>query len=400
MEETQQVAASPPSTSQDCYHISSPPIRSKMLSFPDSEGKEEDSIPLKGGGLRRGRVAAINETSEKMVLLDISSHTTSSSNYPALSRFQTQQRIVSRENGHTNIQHNGVTKNWTGFITDFFTTIINTRWYIIILIFCLSYLISWVFFGAIWKMVAWLEGTSNVTCLNNVDSFSSALLFSIQTQVTIGYGNSYVTNGCIMGLLMLVLQSASGLIMDGILLGLLFTKITHPQNRRKTIVFSERAVMCLDGDVRYLEFRIGDLRKSQIAECHIQLILYWYRNLGMDRYSFEQHDLKCNYDNGTDKVILLTPVTIRHKIDQSSPLWTESSLSISRQELEVVVVLEGVVEATGLTLQALWSYTAEEIVVGEKLQPIVHRENGQWVVDFHKFNEVINRPQLTYGLYK
>ncbi len=43
----------------------------------------------------------------------------------------------------------------------------------------------------------------------------------------------------------------------------------------------------------------------------------------------------------------------------------------------------------GLTVQALWSYTNEEIVIGEKLRPIVSRERGKWVVDFSRFNEVI-----------
>ena len=234
-----------------------------------------------------------------------------------------------------------------------------------------------------------MEKVGNGTCLNNVDSFTSALFFSIETQVTIGYGNSYVSNDCIIGLFVLALQCVSGLIMDGILLGLLFTKIIRPRNRRKTIIFSEHAVMCQDDDARYLEFRVGDLRKSQIAECHIRLILYWYRHLDGDRYSFEQYDLQCGYENGTDRIVLLTPVIIRHKIDQSSPLWTVSPLCISEEQLEVVVVLEGVVEATGLTLQALWSYTAEEIIVGEKLQSIVRRENGQWMVDFYKFNNVM-----------
>ncbi len=228
----------------------------------------------------------------------------------------------------------------------------------------------------------------NETCLHDVTDFSSAVIFSVETQVTIGYGNNYVSNDCVLGMFILIFQCLAGLIMDAFLLGLIFTKITRPRNRRKTILFSQKAVLCQDeAGTHCLEFRIGNLRKSQIAECHVRLMLYWNRKYG-ERQIFEQHDLQCGYENGTDRLVLLTPVIVRHRIDQSSPLWEISPVNIGEEELEVVVVLEGVVEATGLTLQALWSFTADEIVPGKRLPPIVSRENGQWVVHFDKFNDV------------
>ena len=387
MEEWQQTPTICPPTSHGRYFLIPSSINSKMVSFQDAGG--EDVGTREGGGQWKSKRVAINTPSEGREVFNLSpSFTWSFSSCFSYLQRQTKQRIVGRGNGRTNILHKGVNTKKFGFVADFFTTIINTRWYVIISIFILSYLISWIFFGAIWLLVAVLDEDRNGTCIEGVDDFPSALLFSIETQVTIGYGNKYVTNHCLVGLLVLSLQCVLGLIMDAILLGLLFTKITRPRNRRKTIVFSEYAVMCVENGVRYLEFRIGDLRKSQIAECHVRLVLYWYRNLGGDTYSFEQHDLECGYENGTDRILLLTPVTIRHRIDQSSPLWNVSPQSVGEEELEVVVVLEGVVEATGLTLQALWSYTAEEIVVGERLKSIVRRRKGLWVVDFTKFNDV------------
>ena len=241
-------------------------------------------------------------------------------------------------------------------------------------------------------MVAALEGrgtNGSYTCLGSVDDYASALLFSIETQVTIGYGNSFVANDCVSGLFLLILQCVTGLVIDAVLLGLLFTKITRPRNRRKTIMFAERLVLYEEGDERYLEFRIGNLRKSQIAECHVRLMLYWYRAYD-GGYSLEQHDLQCGYETGTDRVILLTPAVVRHKLDASSPLHDLSLQAITQQDLEIVVVLEGVVEATGLTLQALWSYTNEEMVVGAKLRSVVCRKDGRWEVDFRRFNEIIS----------
>lgn len=298
-------------------------------------------------------------------------------------------RIVSRDNGRTNLHYVGTTSKWLSYITDSFTTLINSPWYMIALIFIGTYILSWMFFGGVWLAVSKYESVSNNgSCLIEVDDYSSALLFSIETQVTIGYGNTYVTKECTAGLFVLILQCVAGLIVDAVLLGLLFTKITRPRNRRRTIMFSDRAVLYESNGEWYLEFRVGNLRKSQIAECHVRLVLYWYRNVN-GQMEFEQHDLECGYETGTDRVVLLTPAIVRHKIDDKSPLSSIPSSSIIEEELEVVVVLEGVVEATGLTLQALWSYTAEEIVIAEKLRSIVSRGEGKWIVDFSRFNEII-----------
>lgn len=297
-------------------------------------------------------------------------------------------RIVSRENGRPNVYHSGLKIKWFGFITDNFTTLVNLSWFWIILIFMTSYLASWLVFGGVWTLVAKLEDNFNGTCLKEVTDFSAALLFSIETQVTIGYGNTFITNDCAAGVFVLIMQCLVGLVLDAILLGLLFTKITRPRNRRKTILFSNKAVIAEDQGEYYLEFRVGNLRKSQIAECHVRLVLYWYHE-HEGRDVLEQHDLECGYESGTDRLVLITPAIVRHKIDGGSPLSRLSPSAIIQEDLEVVVVLEGVVEATGLTVQALWSYTSEEMVVGEKLAHIVSRSRDrQWVVDFSRFDEI------------
>lgn len=368
------MARESPSTSLDDDPPTSP--MSKMLPFQDTGGH---SYFLLG---KSGTPATLNgHEMEEQGLAQRIGH--------SLNCCSSCDRIVNRENGRTNIKYTGVTSRWFGYITDSFTTLINAPWYGIGLLFGGSYLISWLFFGAMWLIVARYDGHYNGTCLHGVDGFSSALLFSIETQVTIGYGNTFVTNTCTSGLFVLILQCMIGLVLDAVLLGLLFTKITRPRNRRKTILFSRLAVLYEQDGEKYLEFRIGNLRKSQIAECHVRLNLYWYRKKN-GSFVFEQHDLHCGYETGTDRVVLLTPASIRHKIDENSPLnGIDLSLMSSEEKLEVVVVLEGVVEATGLTLQALWSYTADEIVVGQKLQSIVSYEKGRWVVDFSKFNSIV-----------
>ena len=99
-------------------------------------------------------------------------------------------RIIRRSNGRSLMKHINVGSlrlRMLGYLTDGFTTLINSPWWVIILFFCLLYLISWLLFAGVWTLVAYVDGHFNNTCLVNVNDFSSAFLFSIETEMTIGY---------------------------------------------------------------------------------------------------------------------------------------------------------------------------------------------------------------------
>ncbi len=293
---------------------------------------------------------------------------------------------------HVNMTSLSLRLSVLGYVTDGFTTLINSPWWVVIIIFTASYIVSWLVFAGMWGIVAYVDGHFNNTCLNNVYDFNSAFLFSVETQITIGYGNKYVQNGCGWGIFFLIVQCLVGLLIDSFMLGLIFSKLTRPRNRRKTMVFSDKAVLYKkDGDT-FFAFRVCDLRRSQIVECHIRLVLYWNRLIDPGatseekRYAFEQHDLECGYDSGIDRILLLTPALIHHKITESSPMHDITLSDLNNEDFEVLVIMEGIVEATGLTAQALWSYTNEEIVRDHQFLSMVRRYRGQWEIDFARVN--------------
>ncbi|KAJ8358304.1 hypothetical protein AAFF_G00015830 [Aldrovandia affinis] len=82
---------------------------------------------------------------------------------------------------------------------------------------------------------------------------------------------------------------------------------------------------------------------------------------------------------------LLALLIIYHVIDRDSPLYDLSAAELQCSDLEVIVILEGVVETTGITTQARTSYVAEEIQWGHRLVPIVTEEEGVYSVDYSKF---------------
>ena len=239
--------------------------------------------------------------------------------------------------------------------------------------------------------------SSNYSCVEHVSDFNSAFLFSLEAQTTIGFGFRYPSSSCTAGTLLLLLQSVVGLLLDSFLLGLIFTKLSRPRNRRKTLLFSSVAVIRQEGSEgqRVLEFRIADVRRSQVVEAHVRLQLYWYRPVDSAnrQYQLQHFDLDVGYDKGRDRLFLLTPVSVYHHISDSSPLHGVTSESLSGSYLELVVVLEGIVEATGLTAQALWSYTREEIQFDEVFVPVVGCRKDSWEVDFSKLSTTVKAPQ-------
>lgn len=86
-----------------------------------------------------------------------------------------------------------------------------------LLVFTMCYTLTWVAFGGMYFFGAWLrDDVAHVhdpewkACFQNVDSFLSVLLFSLESQRTIGYGSRMVTANCPAGTMLLTVQSILG----------------------------------------------------------------------------------------------------------------------------------------------------------------------------------------------
>jgi hypothetical protein len=110
-----------------------------------------------------------------------------------------QQKRLFFKNGNINISRSNIKKRRRRYITDLFTTLIDLKWRYNLIIFFLGFLISWTSFAIIWFLISYFRGDLNntdenhVACIQNLRGFAGAILFSIETQQTIGYGARYTT---------------------------------------------------------------------------------------------------------------------------------------------------------------------------------------------------------------
>ncbi|XP_064158245.1 G protein-activated inward rectifier potassium channel 2-like [Anguilla rostrata] len=304
------------------------------------------------------------------------------------------QRYV-RKDGKCNVHHGNVRETYRYF-TDIFTTLVDLKWRFNLFIFVLVYTVTWLFFGFMWWFIAYARGDLEhigdskwTPCVNNLNDFVTAFLFSIETETTIGYGYRVITDKCPEGILLLLVQSVLGSIVNAFMVGCMFVKISQPKKRAETLVFSTSAVVSMRDGRLCLMFRVGDLRNSHIVEASIRAKLIKSKQTKEGEFiPLNQTDLNVGYDTGDDRLFLVSPLIICHEINQHSPFWEISKATLEKEELEIVVILEGMVEATGMTCQARSSYVTSEIKWGYRFTPVLTLEDGFYEVDYNSFHDV------------
>lgn len=308
-------------------------------------------------------------------------------------------RLVSKD-GRCNIEFGNVEEqSRIAFLADIWTTILDLRWRYKMTIFISAFLGSWFLFGLLWYAVAYLHKDlpefnppKNFTpCVENINGMTSAFLFSLETQVTIGYGFRCVTEQCGTAIFLLVIQSILGVIINSFMCGAILAKISRPKKRAKTITFSTNAVISKRGGKLCLLIRVANLRKSLLIGGHIygKLLKTTITPEG-ETIILDQVNIAFTVDAGNENLFFVSPMTIYHVIDKSSPFYEMSAETLLQHDFELVVFLDGTVEATSATCQVRTSYTPEEVLWGFRFAPIVSKtKEGKYRIDFSNFGKTV-----------
>lgn len=305
-------------------------------------------------------------------------------------------RVVLK-NGNVNLSKERVEKRSQRYLQDTFTTMVDIQWRWNLLVFSMGFVLSWFGFAIIWYIIAYAHGdfendeTKHRKCVNGVDSFTTAFLFSIETQHTIGYGSRYTNEECPEAIFVMCVQSITGVMIQCFVVGFVFAKLSRPKKRSQTLMFSRNACICMRDGKMCLMFRVGDVRnRSHIIGASISALVI-DRKITQEGeiIPYYHNQLDVRFDNSNDSnVFLVWPATIVHQVNESSPFWTMSADDMNREKFEIVVILEGTIESTGQSIQARSSYLPCEILWGHRFEQLVayRKDTGQYRVDYSKFN--------------
>jgi len=340
---------------------------------------------------------------------------------------RTQCRFMSKT-GRYLVKHHQKSKGLTSpsflDVKDFFTTFVDMKWRWTLISFASFFIFSWLFFALLYYAVESyyynesykLNSTSAVwgkQCVDNVgpnNSFTGMFLFSLETQTTIGYGYRAITANCPFAIIILIVQSVIGCLIDAFTAGYIIAKFSRPKKRAATLLFSRNAVICQRDGKLCLMFRVGNLRKSLLVEATIRMLyISEKKTIEGEIIPLDQQPMNLDLGGDSEKILLVTPQIVCHPIDMESPLDELSKSQLDYlahkrrnseclmnstnfdkfDDFEIIVVLEGQVESTGMTMQARVSYTPNEIKWDQCFTNILNpgKNRSGYKVNFKDFHE-------------
>jgi len=283
-----------------------------------------------------------------------------------------------------------------GLITfDGFTTLVEMPWRYLVVFVASLYIASFLAYAGAWFGISRLLPG----CLAGFEEshgFNAAVIFSVATQTTIGYGTRSIVGSCRTGTFVLLCQSLTAVFVSALSIGLIFQRIADPKHRTRSVFISDAAcISCRDGELTFM-FRVGDARDRKVINPNIRACLYTWdgrRTKEGEHLPVVSKPMEIAYQD----MHMLLPITITHVIDESSPLYRHTHDSLVACGAEVVVSLEGQIETTGLSFSARQSYLPQEILWSHQFVRIIRRARpgeARHEVNLRRFHELMPQSLL------
>ena len=171
-------------------------------------------------------------------------------------------------------------------------------------------------------------------------SFSSAFFYSVQTLSTVGFGHLYPAT--FYGDVLTTLEIVVGMFFTAVVTGLIFVRFSRPVAR---LLFSESMVISHYNGKPTLQIRVANLHHQAMVEAEFRLMIVRKELIDGDDGARRFHTLKLEFDR---LIIFPSAVTIRHVIDETSPLHgvTPAQLEASATRfMTSIVCIDTVIQA-------------------------------------------------------
>lgn len=213
--------------------------------------------------------------------------------------------------------------------------------------------------------------------------FLKDLFFSTHTLTTVGYGN--IAPKTTAANFVTALEALSGLMGIALATGLLFGRFSRPSAR---IAFSDRMLVAPYQSGTSLQFRLLNQRPNVLMEMKGSVLLMTVEGAaGQQKRLFQA--LKLERSNIS---FLALTWTVVHPIDEESPLYGKSAEDLARLQAEFIILIKGFDDTFSQTVNARYSYRADEVVWQAKFQPAFEiNEKGTMILNV---DEVSNHAVL------
>ena len=211
--------------------------------------------------------------------------------------------------------------------------------------------------------------------------FFDCFFFSVQTLATVGYGHMYPQT--LYGHIVTTIEIMSGLFLLAVMAGLIFVRFSRPIAR---VAFSRSIVIApLDGRPT-LMVRVGNENQHSMVEAEFRIMFSRDQPLiegGDFRYFY---NLKLHFDRLT---VFPAALTLRHVIDEKSPLHGATAESLERSRALFFVSVIGIDPVIAAAVQTQQDYTWRDVQFDYRFVEIYSEHgNGKLTVDYGRLHDI------------
>src|SRR6266576_6478191 len=216
-------------------------------------------------------------------------------------------------------------------------------------------------------------------------SFLQAFFFSVQTLATVGYGHMYPQT--LYGHVVTTLEIISGMFGLAVMTGLIFVRFSRPTAR---ILFSKSIVIAPFNGRPALMLRIANLRHHSLVEAEFRIMLTRDEPILEDESFRHFYTLKLAFDR---LIVFPAALTLRHIIDEQSPLHGATPESLEKSRSIFVVSVVGVETVIPAAVQSQQDYTWRDVRFGERFVDVyTELEQGRLTVDYGRIHDTEPAP--------
>jgi inward rectifier potassium channel len=199
--------------------------------------------------------------------------------------------------------------------------------------------------------------------------FLDCFFFSVQTLATVGYGHMYPQT--IYGHLVSTAEIMVGVFLLAVMTGLIFVRFSRPVAR---VVFSRSIVIGPLNGKPTLMVRVGNENHHSMVEAKFR-IMYSRDQQLMEGGDFRYfHDLKLHFDQLT---VFPAALTLRHEIDQNSPLHGATHESLETERALFFVSVVGIDPVIAAEVQTQKDYSWRDVLFGHRFVEIYKESEGK-----------------------
>ena len=214
-------------------------------------------------------------------------------------------------------------------------------------------------------------------------SFWKALVFSVETLGTIGYGVMSPSSRA--AEIVMMVEAVTGLIVTALATGLVFTKFSRATAR---VAFTSNLVITSFEGKPTLMFRIGNRRANVLVQAQLAVTLSMTLLTQEGETFYKLYDIKLVRDRMAG---MGRGWSVMHVIDETSPLFGLDAAALKKAEAEVAVSLTGLDDVTMQTVHSMHTYSDDQIKFGcrfsDTMRPLAGTQD--FVLDLRQFDVVV-----------